>query len=142
MVFQSDDGRSAMWRVPEDADLLESVTQAVTELGVSAGSLQVIGAVKKVVLGYYDQDTKQYGLLEPEGHFEIASGLGSVSMKDGAPFVHLHLVCSGEDGASIGGHLMPGTITFVAEATVTHLGGPAPERVPDASTGLALWPAG
>jgi len=141
-MFTSDDGRTTMWRVPEDADLLEAVTRAVTELGVRAGSLQVIGAVKKVVLGYYDQGAKEYRLLEPEGHFEIASGLGSVSMKDGARFVHLHLVCSGEDGASIGGHLMPGTITFVAEANVTALGGPAPERAPDASTGLALWPAG
>ena len=139
-TWKSDDGRSTMFRVPEGADLLEGLAEAVTELGVQAGWVQVIGAVKKVVLGYYDQTEKEYRLHEPEGRFEIASGLASISMKDGAPFVHLHLTCSGEDGSAFGGHAMPGTIVFVAECFITELRGPAPERVMDESTGLALWP--
>ena len=140
-LFKSDDGAATLVRIPEGDDLLEGLTRAVTELGIQAGWVQVLGAAKKVVVGYYDQTAKEYRTHEPEGTFEIASGVASISMKDGEPFVHLHLTCSGEDGTAIGGHAMPGTIVFVAECFITELRGPAPERVMDESTGLALWPA-
>ena len=60
-------------------------------------------------------------------------------MKDGKPFVHLHVVATGPDGAAVGGHLMEGTKVYVIEAYVRQLGGEAPVREQDDEIGLAVW---
>ena len=138
-LYRSKDGMAAMARLPGGSDLLEELTQLATELGMNAGTVQVIGAVSSLVLGYYHQDRREYETLELPGHWEIASGLGNVSIRDGVPFVHVHIVASGSDGRAVGGHLMPGTIVFAAEAYVRALDGEPPVRRPDEGTGLALW---
>jgi hypothetical protein len=130
---------AAMARLSRESDLLEELTQMVTMLDIKAGTMQVIGAASKLVLGYYHQDRREYETLDLPGHWEIASGLGNISIRDGAPFVHVHIVGSGADGRAVGGHLMAGTIVFAAEAYVRALDGEPPVRIPDESTGLALW---
>jgi uncharacterized protein len=128
-----------MARLAEGSDLLEGLTRIASDLDIRAGTIQVIGAVSSLVLGYYHQDRKEYETLDLPGHWEIASGLGNVSIRDGASFVHLHIVASGSDGRAVGGHLMAGTTVFAAEAYVRALGGDPPVRVPDETTGLTLW---
>lgn len=137
--YRSKDGMAAMARLTRESDLLEELTRMVTMLDIKAGTMQVIGAVSKLVLGYYHQDRREYETLDLPGHWEIASGLGNISIRDGAPFVHVHIVGSGADGRAVGGHLMAGTIVFAAEAYVRALDGEPPVRIPDESTGLALW---
>ena len=137
--YRSKDGMAAMARLPRESDLLEELTRMVTMLDIKAGTMQVIGAVSKLVLGYYHQDRREYETLDLPGHWEIASGLGNISIRDGAPFVHVHIVASGADGRAVGGHLVAGSIVFAAEAYVRALDGEPPVRIPDESTGLALW---
>jgi uncharacterized protein len=138
-AYRSNDGAAAMARLSAGSDLVEELTRVATDLSMKAGTVQVIGAVSSLTLGYYHQDRKEYETLDLPGHWEIASGLGNVSIRDGAPFVHVHIVASGADGRAVGGHLMPGTIVFAAEAYVRKLDGEPPVRVPDERTGLALW---
>lgn len=130
---------AAMARLTRESDLLEELTRMVTMLDIRAGTMQVIGAVSKLVLGYYHQDRREYETLDLPGHWEIASGLGNISIRDGVPFVHVHIVASGADGRAVGGHLVAGSIVFAAEAYVRALDGDPPVRIPDESTGLALW---
>lgn len=137
--YRSKDGTAAMARLPKGTDLLDGLTALAAELGMNAGTVQVIGAVSKLVLGYYDQERRKYDTLEHPGHWEIASGLGNVSIRDGGPFVHVHIVASGADGRAVGGHLMPGTIVFLAEAYVRVLDGEPPVRILDEEIGLAVW---
>ena len=138
-AYRSNDGMASMARLSRDADLLEELTEMVTTLDIRAGTMQVIGAVSKLVLGYYHQDRMEYETLEFPGHWEIASGLGNISIRDDRPFVHVHVVASGADGRAVGGHLVAGSIVFAAEAYVRALSGEPPVRLPDDSTGLALW---
>jgi predicted DNA-binding protein with PD1-like motif len=139
-IYRSDAGDTAMAALDENEDLLEGLARVAGELDFRAGSIQVIGAVKKLVVGYYDQAAREYRTIAPEGDFELASGLGNVSLKNGQPFVHVHVVGTGPDGAAIGGHLMPGTVVFVAEAWIRRLAtDEVPTRVMDPGRGLALW---
>src|SRR5262245_37605096 len=105
--------------------MLAGLTAAVAELGIEAGTIQVIGALQEAVVGYFDPTTEVYR-NNTTGHVEIASGLGNVSIRDGQPFIHLHLVVSGPDGAAVGGHAQEGCVAFVVEAYVRALGGPPP----------------
>jgi uncharacterized protein len=138
-LYPSKDGAATMVRLPPGTDLLEGLTQTAADLGIRAGTVQVIGAVSRLALGYYAQDRREYEMLDLPGHWEIASGLGNVSIREGEPFVHLHIVACGQDGSAVGGHLMPGTIAFVAEVYLRTLDGDPPIRRPDEETGLAVW---
>jgi len=138
-IYPSDDGNAAFVRLDRGSDMLQGLNEAAAKLGVDAGTVQAIGAVTDLVIGYFDQDRKEYRTTSFPNSFEIGSGVGNVSMKEGKPFVHLHVVATGPDGAAVGGHLMEGSKVYVIEAYLRRLGGPAPVRVQDEDIGLAVW---
>ena len=139
-VYRFTRDTTTLVRLTHGADLLDELTAACAEAGAASGTIEVIGAVSSLVLGYYHQDRKEYASLSFNGAWEIASALGNISSLDDKPFVHLHVVASGEDGRCVGGHLMPGCTVFAAEAAITALEGHAPpERELDGATGLKLW---
>jgi uncharacterized protein len=133
-------GKTTLVRLTHGEDLLAELTAAALDVGATSGTVEVIGAVSSLVLGYYHQDRKEYESHTFEGAWEIASAIGNVSLLEDQPFVHLHVVASGDDGRCVGGHLMPGCTVFAAEAAITALEGhAAPERELDGATGLKLW---
>jgi len=138
-IYPSEDGKAAFVRLERGTDMLQELNEAATKLGVEAGTIQAIGAVSELVIGYFDQHRKEYRTNSLPSPFEIASGLGNVSQKDGKPFVHLHVVATGPDGATAGGHLMEGTKVYMIEAYFRQLGGEPPVRQQDDEIGLAVW---
>ena len=139
LIYPSDDGNAAFVRLDRAADMLEALNEAAQRLETEAGTVQAIGAVSELVIGFFDQERKEYRTNSFPSAFEIGSGVGNVSLKDGDPFVHLHVVATGPDGASVGGHLMEGTTVYLIEAYFRRLGGPAPVRKQDDDLGLAVW---
>lgn len=138
-LYPSDDRSASFVSLERGEDLLGGLDRAVKELGLKAGTLQVIGALEEARLGYFDQEAKEYREIGT-GHVEIASGLGNVSLRDGEPFIHLHLVVSGPDGAAQGGHAMQGCRAFVVEAYFRAMAGPPPVREESPAHGLKIWP--
>jgi predicted DNA-binding protein with PD1-like motif len=71
---------------------------------------------------------------------EIVSLYGNVSLKDGRPFAHLHVVLPDEQGNGKGGHLVAGGApVFACEVTIEEYSGPELVRNFDEQTGLFLW---
>ncbi len=138
-LYPSDDGSASFVSLERGEDLLEGLDRAVKELGLQAATLQVIGALEQATVGYFDQETKEYRPIST-GHVEIASGVGNVSVRDGEPFIHLHVVLSGSDGSALGGHAMPGCRAFVVEAYFRALAGAPPVRLESPLHGLKIWP--
>ncbi len=138
-VYPSDDGKAVFVRLERGSDMLGGLNEAAAKLGIKAGTVQAIGAVSELVVGFYDQDAKQYRQHRFDESFEIGSGLGNVSIRDGQPFVHFHVVATDREGAAIGGHLMEGTKVFLIEAYFRELGGTPPVRRQDDDLGLAVW---
>jgi predicted DNA-binding protein with PD1-like motif len=119
--------------------MLRSLTEAAQELGFEAGTVQAIGAVSELVVGFYRQDDREYRTIPFPEHLEIGSALGNVSLKDGRPFIHMHVTATRPDGTTVGGHLMEGTKVFLVEAYFRALGGPPPVREQEEDLGLAVW---
>jgi uncharacterized protein len=140
-LYPSDDRSASFVSLERGEDLLDGLGRAVAELGLKAATLQVIGALEESTLGYFDPKAGEYRSVST-GHVEIASGLGNVSLRDGEPFIHLHLVVSGPDGAAVGGHAMDGCRAFVVEAYFRALAGPPPERRETPGLALKVWPGG
>lgn len=140
IVFRSDDGHAAMVRLEPGTDLLDGLNAAAADLGIEAGTVQIVGAVRRLVVAYYDQETLEYLPFHryDEG-MEISGGVGNVSLKDSKPIVHIHVTGANRAGEAFAGHLMTGTEVFMIEAYFRAFGGPAPVREHDETVGLPVW---
>jgi uncharacterized protein len=140
MIQRARPGRLLTGRLSCGDDLLDSLTRLCRSEKISAGSFNVIGAVTKAALGYYDQKKKRYArCVVISKKLEIAACMGNISIKEGSPFVHAHIVLADRKGKAFGGHLMPGTGVFAAEFTIQEYRNVRLVRSPDPVTGLPLW---
>jgi predicted DNA-binding protein with PD1-like motif len=122
-----------------DAEIAEALSSLVKREGIDSGIISFIGSFKRVKIGYYDEKLKKYiGIELRDGPYEIVSGLGNVSLKDGEPFCHIHVAVGLRDGRMFGGHLIEGEV-LLAEGFIQVLEGEPLVRRPDPDTGLAYW---
>jgi len=128
-----------MFRVPEGVELLRYLNNYAEENGIKMGVVNVIGFLKNVKLGYYDISSGKYIVNELNGYYELASGMGNISLKDGKPFTHLHVVLGDRSARSYAGHLIEGTVQIAEVYIQEIIGEPLLER--KHTTGnLWLWP--
>jgi len=137
-LFEYNANKELIVRLNYDADLIQSITELARSKGVEAGSFTAIGALKRAKLGYYDQKNHEYREMKIDSPHEMASCMGNISLKDGEPFPHVHVVLADEMGNTKAGHLLEG-IVFAAEVHLRQLEGPRLERKYDELTGLSLW---
>ena len=126
-------------RLSHGCDLLEELTGISQRKHVSLGKVEAIGALSHAVIGFYDQKTFEYKSMHLDGAYEIASLLGNISLTNGKPIVHAHIVLADEKGRAVGGHLMHGNLVFACEAIITVYQGEKLERSYDKTTRLPLW---
>ncbi len=132
-------GRIWIGRVPFRADLLESVQQFAAKENIKSARVEIIGAVERAVISYYNQDKRVYQDIEFDQHLEIVSCLGNLSLRDGGPAAHLHVTFGDNKGHLIGGHLQKGTVVFAGEFVIEEIVGPDLQREHDPETDLPLW---
>ena len=122
-----------------DEELMKELSSFVERENVGTGIISFIGSFRRVKLGYYDEKLKKYVSIDfKQGPYEIVSGLGNVSLKDGKPFCHIHVAIGLHDGRMFGGHLIEGEV-LLAEGFVQVLEGEPLVRESDPDTGLAYW---
>jgi len=89
------------FRLKSGQDLFNEIEVAVTERNIEAGCvLSAVGSLTHATLRLANRDYYS----EYEGHFEIVSMTGTVSVHGS----HLHISISDEEGKTIGGHLVAG----------------------------------
>jgi len=137
-VLQYHASKELMVRLKSDADLVQSITELARSRRIEAGSFTAIGALKRARLAYYDQKNHEYREIKVDSPHELASCTGNISLKDGDPFVHVHVVLADETGNTRAGHLLEATV-FAAEVHLHQLTGPKLERKHDEVTSLSLW---
>ena len=131
-----------MGQLPFGSDLLEGLTAIVQKENIRLGRVHAIGATTHAIVAFYDQNTKQYNPLTFSGGMEILNLTGNVSIRDGKPFVHVHVVLSDPEGKVFGGHVLPGTKLFALEVFIDEFDGEELLRTHDEKTGLYLWKSG
>ena len=131
-------GRKLVARAEYDLDLIQFVIALAKNNRITTATFTGIGALKNAKLGFYDQEKHEYLetlLLAPQ---EIASCIGNISLKEGEPFVHAHVVLADRNGNTKAGHLLEGKV-FAVEVHLTELIGTELVRKNDVVTGLSLW---
>jgi predicted DNA-binding protein with PD1-like motif len=131
--------RTFIGSIPQDADLYESLNKIAIEEDIRIGKITAIGAVKKAVIGYFDQNSNEYKTIELNGGYEILNCTGNISTREKKLFVHAHITLSDKDGKAFGGHLMAGTKVFACEVFIDEYTGEDLVREKDQTTDLFLW---
>lgn len=118
-------------------EVMENLRAFAAGRELTAGHFTAIGAFSDVVLGFLDPETKQYERIVVDEQVEALSLVGDVSLENGEPLIHAHVVVGKRDGSAHGGHLLEAHVWPTLEVVLTespaHL-----RRAVDRETGLPL----
>jgi predicted DNA-binding protein with PD1-like motif len=120
-----------------DEEAMAALLAFATERTLKATQFTAIGALSRVVVAYFDWASKEYQHIPIDEQIEVLSLVGDISIEDGKPKVHAHVVVGKADGTAHGGHLIEGRVRPTLEIVLTeaprHL-----QRRHDPASGLAL----
>lgn len=127
------------FRLSPGAELVAELTAHCAQHAIHQALIAGIGALRRPEIGSYSFEEGVYHRLQLAGDWELLTLNANVSLREGRPFIHPHVTLGNSAGEVRGGHLFSAEV-LVAEIFVQVLEGEPLERVPDAETGLSLWP--
>ena len=101
--------------IEKNEKVMDTLTSFCKDQSITNAKISGIGAVKQSEIGAYDTIGKEYIRKQFPDVWELVSYEGNVTLKDGDPFVHGHVVLSNHDMKTIGGHLFEMTVAAVGE---------------------------
>jgi predicted DNA-binding protein with PD1-like motif len=113
------------------------LTSVAVEYRLGASHFTAIGAFSAAVVAYFDWPSKAYRRVSIAEQVEVLSFLGDITIEEGQPKVHAHVVLGKSDATAHGGHLVEGHVRPTLEIVVTE----APRQLHrrfDVESGLAL----
>ena len=131
-------GNHILLRLERGEELCASLLELARREKISLAKVEGLGASDHCVVGLYRLDEQRFSPVTLERPLEICTVTGSLTRKNGEPYLHLHGVLADETGACWGGHLKEARISATAELFLELLPGTV-ERVHDEKTGLELW---
>ena len=94
----------------EDDEVTQGIKNFTLEKNLTGASFSGIGAFKKLTMGYFDIDKKDYIKNEIDEQVEVVSLIGNISRYKNKPKVHIHLAVGKRNGNALGGHLLKGIV--------------------------------
>lgn len=119
-------------------EIVESLTELCKKENITAGTIQGLGAVDEIDIGYYSMQDKVYHTATYNKQLEMITLNGNISVKESLPYLHLHGAFSDEKYTMVAGHLNKVRISITAEIFVTVLNGIVTRTV-SKETGLNVF---
>lgn len=124
-------------RLASGESVIETLTGFLRSERIEFANLSAAGAVSWVRLGYWNAETRAYEDRDVAEQLEVVSFQGNSSLKDGAPFLHLHGVFGRRDFTVLGGHIREARAHPTMEIWLRTEDVPV-RRTTDQATGLDL----
>jgi|SRR5579871_4930797 len=118
-------------------ETLKTLTAFAAEQRLQASQFTAIGAFSRAVVAYFDWNAKQYRNVSVDEQVEVLSMIGDVTIDEGKPKLHAHVVLGKADASAHGGHLIEGFVRPTLEVVLTELPRHLRRRF-DPASGLAL----
>lgn len=125
-------------RMDRGEEIVSTLADLCKQEHICLAAVEAIGAVDHAVVGLYDVGEKVYHRKEFNEPMEIASLLGTVTEKDGKPYLHLHATLCDANLQTHGGHVNELVISATCEMVLRLISGEVGRR-PDQVTGLNLF---
>jgi uncharacterized protein len=137
-LLNESEGRRTFMLVLATADeAIQCLTSFARDHQSHASHFTAIGGFSSAVVGYFDWKKKDYDPIRMDEQLEVLSLMGDITLGQGGPKVHAHVVVGKSDGSAHGGHLLSGVVRPTLEIVLTE----APRylrRRFDPESGLAL----
>ncbi|MHA1254064.1 MAG: PPC domain-containing DNA-binding protein [Promethearchaeota archaeon] len=130
--------RVIVGKIEPDEDIIDSITDLVKTQNITSGFINIIGALKKITIGFFDLNSMKYNFKTFDEDVELISCKGNISYKEGEPIIHLHVAIGREDFSLIGGHLsQPSIVSVTGEVFIFEIADKL-NRAIDPKFGLTL----
>jgi predicted DNA-binding protein with PD1-like motif len=116
---------------------MAALTRFASEQKLAGSQVTAIGAFSRAVVGYFDWSTKKYKHIAIDEQVEVLSFIGDITLDQGRPKLHAHVVLGKADGTAHGGHLLEGHVRPTLEVIVTETPRHLRRRF-DPASGIAL----
>ena len=136
MMFQRF-GDRLLVRLESGDAVVDTITALLEREGVRFAVLSGLGAARYVRLAYLDVDRRTYEAHEVEEQLEVVSLVGNAALRDGKPFLHVHVTMGRRDLSLFGGHLQELVANPTIEVWIQPEAG-AVTRVFDEDIGMAV----
>lgn len=124
-------------RLESGEEVQATLVSWLASQAIGYAAVSGLGAVREITLSYWNADTLQYETHAREEQMEVVSLVGNVTLKDDAPFLHLHVALGRRDLSLIGGHFNDAIAHPTLEIWLQPESEPV-RRVPDMASGLSL----
>ncbi len=114
-MLYADFSRGYVLKFDQGEKLHETLIIFAEQKRIASGFYQGIGAFSEVEFGTFDLEKKGYTSYSKKGDYELLSASGNLSLVDGKPYPHTHVVLADSKGVTMGGHLFEGTVSLTAE---------------------------
>ena len=128
MEYKRFDNMIAVRLDPGD-EICTSLTKLAEDEDIRFAAVSGLGAVSSFAIGVFDTAEKTYYENKFEGIYEITSLLGTLSRKDGQPYLHLHMNAGDRSGVVFGGHLTKAVIGVTGEILLRCIDGEVNRRM-------------
>lgn len=118
-------------------DVIAGLTAFAKQNRLDASHFTAIGAFRRATLGFFDIDQKTYLKIPVDEQVEVLALVGDITLDQGEPKIHAHVVVGRSDGTTRGGHILEATVRPTLEVMLSE----SPARLRrklDPATGLAL----
>ena len=125
-------GDDIVLRLDPGEEICASLLALAGKEDIRFAEINGLGAAREFTVGVLDPADKQFHKNRFEGAYEITSLHGTLSRKDGAPYLHMHMSAADRSGAVYGGHLNEAVIGVTAEIIVRCFDAQVERRMNDA----------
>ena len=95
-------------------EIMTSLTDLCNKENIRSATVQGLGVVNDVTVGYYSLEEQRYFPKTFNQQFEMIALNGNITRKDGEPYLHLHIALSDGNYRFFGGHLNNAVISITA----------------------------
>jgi len=124
-------------RLERGERIVESLTGFCRQKRITAASFQGLGTCRQAELGFFHRRSRRYKFRTFPQDFEIASLLGNVSVFQGKPLIHAHIVLGGSDFTAKTGHLKEAEVLATCEIVLVPMKRALARKI-DRASGLSL----
>lgn len=114
-IWNTNASGTLVLRLDPPEEICESITAAARAENIALAEISGIGAADSFTVGVYNTVTKEYRSNTLNGAYEIVSLTGTLTSKDGEPYLHLHFSAGDENGRVSGGYLNRAAVSATAE---------------------------
>lgn len=125
-------------RLDKGEEVIESLLKLSSLENIKLARVSGLGATNKFTVGLFNVSEKKYYSSTYEGDFEIVSLTGTLSLKDGVIYPHIHMSAGDNNNVVYGGHLNSCFISATCEIVVDVIDGIV-EREFNEEIGLNLF---